>query len=386
MLLPRALVFLLSLTALCGCHRNRGGTALAGLPPVVAAAVLGGGSVVLDPYLTLALVGTLTLRNDLPVGTASGGIRFRVDVPAGSQADATDVLLAPGELRTVQVFTTLVLATALATTVYARYERGGDERAFPVDWQNVAGGNGALRICQLLGSGQLAALWYASLLLTPVGLLTRNSNPLVPQRLPQLAQEIRLIGALLGFFTLLELQAAFGLGVDTGTFPVGQGPEGFTVAATPTAPLADGEFCAFWMTTAAEIPVSDPNRFYQYAFVVDSDADPANNYLPAPAFPDDFFAGTDRWYELNHAPATGWQLRCRVVGPGNTLTVVPSGARAILRGDTWFLLVPRSEFQVANPPFRATSFGHAGDFGQNPPYDWSGDPTPPVAEGLRSWQ
>jgi hypothetical protein len=385
MLLTRSLVFLLSLVALSGCHRSRG-TTLANLPAVVAAAVLGGGPVALDPYLTLALVGTLTLCNELPVGTASGDIRFRVEVPAGSQAETNDVLLAPGELRAVQVFTTLALAAVLTATVHARYERGGDEREFPVSWQNAAGGNSALRICQLLGSGQLATIWYASLLLTPVGLLTRNSNPLVPQRLPQLAQEIRLIGALIGYFTLLELQAAFGPGIDTETFPIGQGPEGFTVAATPPAALADGQYCAFWMSTAAAIPIADPSRFYQYAFVVDSDANPANNYQPAPAFPDDFFGGTDRWYELNHAPATGWQLRCRVVGPGNTLTVVPTGARAILRDDTWFLLVPRSEFVIANPPFRATSFGHPGDFGQNPPHDWSGDPTPTVAEGLRSWQ
>ena len=120
--------------------------------------------------------------------------------------------------------------------------------------------------------------------------------------------------------------------------------------------------------------------------MLDSDASPANNYVASPQFQDDFFQGTDRWYELGYAPATGWTLRCRVVGAGNSISTVPSAARAILSGDTLLLVVPRSELGVPNPPFRATTFSHAGDFGQNPPYDWSGDPTPTVAEPLRSWQ
>ena len=91
-------------------------------------------------------------------------------------------------------------------------------------------------------------------------------------------------------------------------------------------------------------PPSYPAQRFQYAFVMDSDTNPAYNYVPAASFPNDFFAGTDRWYDLTYAPATGWQLACKQVGAGNAVTTVASGARAILRGDTLLLLVPQSEF------------------------------------------
>ena len=147
-----------------------------------------------------------------------------------------------------------------------------------------------------------------------------------------------------------------------------------------------GEYITFWMSVSDDIPLASPTELYQYAFVCDSDADVGNNFVPAPAFPDDFFGGTDRWYELNYAPGTGWSLRCRVVGAGNVITTVASSARAIIKGDSIVLVAPRSEFGVPNPPFRASTFAHLGDFGQNAPFTWSGDPTPTVAEGLQTWQ
>jgi len=384
--LPRALVLLLVLLSIPGCRSGKNGTAEAGLPALVAAAVLGGGRVLLDPLATRVLLGTILLQNALAVGTLNGNIRFLLAAQAGYEADEAEVVLGPGEQRTVAVYTTLLLATALTFPVFARYERGGDPREFPILWNNEAAASLAFLMCQQLGGGQLAVLWYASALLAQVGVLTSNSNRLVPQSLPLLLTEIRMFGALLAFFTLLELEDTFANTRGAVSFPDGQGPNGFTIPATPLAPLAAGEYAAFWLSTQAPIPLADPSKLYQYAFVMDSDTNPANNYVPSPAFADDFFGGTDRWYELSYSPANGWVLRCKVVGPGNTITTVASGARAILNGDTFVLFVPRSEFVVAHPPFRATTFCHNGDFGQNPPYEWSGDPTPTVAEGLRSWQ
>ena len=154
----------------------------------------------------------------------------------------------------------------------------------------------------------------------------------------------------------------------------------------PSVPLSQGEYCTFWMSVSEDIPIADPAKHYQYAFVMDSDTNPANNYTASPNFPNDFFQGTDRWYELAYAPQTGWQLRCKVVGPGNTITTTASAAHAVIRGDSIVLFVPRSEFVVSNPPFRATSFCHNGDFGLNPPHVGAGDPTPTVVEALHAWQ
>jgi hypothetical protein len=376
--------FVVLFGGLPACH-GRGGTTT--LPELaVAAAVTGGGRVLLDPLGTRVLLGTILLQNTLATSLVDGGIVFRLLLGAGYEADETEVVLTPGQRREIAIYTTLVVATSLTLAVRASYQRGGPDREYPVAWTNEAGGNRALQLLQLLQTAPIVALWYSSLVLAPVGVLTNNSNRLVPRRLPALAQEVRLYAALLLYLSLFELQTAFGGSADVATFPPGQGPEGFTVAATPSAPLAAGDHCVFTLAVQEPIPLADPTQRFQYAFVFDSDLAAGNNWVPAPAFLDDFFAGTDRWYELNYAPSTGWQLRCRTVAAGNVLATVPSAARAILSGDTLLLVVPRSEFVVANPPFRATTFAHLGDFGQNPPYTWSGDPTPTVAEGLRSWQ
>jgi hypothetical protein len=385
--LRSVLLAFLVLSSLAGCNGGRRNSTGTALPPEVLAAVTGGGRVFADPLATRFLLGTILLQNLLPVGTVGGVIRYQLLLASTFETDeGEDFELAPGEQRAIPVYTTLVAVRTLQLVVLANYVANGLQRTFNVDWTNESAQARAATLLQLVTASQVLALWYASGVLGPIGLLVLNSNLNVPQRVPAGPQEIRLYGALLFFLTQAQLLEAWG-GLDGGAiFPPGQGPEGFTVAATPSAPLAEGEHCFFWLTVQEPIPLADPAQLFQYAFVVDSDANPANNWVPAPAFPADFFKDTDRWYELNYAPASGWSLRCRVVGAGNTLTTVPSGARAILSGDTLLLVVPRSEFVLANPPFRATTFAHLGDFGQNPPFTWSGDPTPTVAEGLRSWQ
>jgi hypothetical protein len=385
--LPRALLLLLAFFTLPGCHRSRGGTADAQIPAIVAALVTGGGRVLLDPNATTRLMlGTILLRNTLAAGTANGDIRFFVRSGAGYEPDVGETVLAPGEQLSVAVYTTLAVASVLSLSVFARYELGTAEREFPLAWTNEAAASNGLELCQHLGSAQLAVLWYLSAWMSPVGLLALHSSASVPPRLPALLSEIRMLGAMVAYFSLLELQGMFQNANDSVSFPDGAGPYGFTVPASPLSPLQDGNYIAFWMSVQAPFPTADPAQRFQYAFVMDSDTNPANNYVPAASFPNDFFAGTDRWYDLTYAPATGWQLACKQVGAGNAVTTVASGARAILRGDTLLLLVPQSEFAVSNPPFRATSFAHQGDYGLNPPYTWSGDPTPAVAEGLHSWQ
>ncbi|MCB9878490.1 MAG: hypothetical protein H6835_12905 [Planctomycetes bacterium] len=390
----RLLVFLVVVFALFGCKNGRGGGNGVDVPAVVAATVLGGGPVVLNPLLTTVLaLGAIEIRNDTPAGTPDRDIDFVIDCPAGVDCSEFSGRLAPGEARVIQVLTTLATVAVVAITVRTIYALGGAERVIPVQWQNLAVGSRALALFTLISSPLFAPLWFAATALMPTGVLTKNSNPLVPQRLPALAQEVRLIGAIIGILTLIELQQLFGGGTPfVGSdgagpeFPLGAGPNGLTLATEPAATMAEGEYIAFYLSVSEDIPQASTSEFFQYAFVCDSDADPSNNFVASPAFADDFFAGTDRWYELTYAPTSGWAFRCKVVGAGNTITTVPSAARAILSEDTLIVLAPRSEFGVDHPAFRATTFAHKGDFGQNAPFDWSGDPSPTVDEPLLSWQ
>lgn len=387
--LRRLLIFLTVVVALFGCKRSKSGQVVVDVPAVVAAVVLGGGDVLLNPLAQSAfLVGLMTVRNDTPLGTVNGDIEYRVDCPEGCSVDRERVVLPPGESAQIQVFTTLVLAATITLTVFARYVAGATERAFPISWNNLGFGNAAFATLTLLSVPLFATLWAASAIVTAVGVETGQSNPLVPRRIPQRAQDVRLFGAVVGLLTIAQLIAIFGsLSGDGGElFPDGPGPNGYTVSASPGATLQQGNYITFWMNCDDDIPLSSTTEFYQYAFVCDSDLDPANNWVPAPAFPDDFFKGTDRWYELNYAPGGTWVLTCKQIGVGNTITTVQSGARAIINGDSIVMVVPQSEFAVTNPPFRVSTFAHTGDFGQNPPFTWSGDPTPTVAEGLHSWQ
>lgn len=384
----RAVIFLTIMMGLLSCKRSSNGNLVVDVPTVIAAAVLGGGDVLLNPVATTALlVGVIQLRNETAVGTVNGDMEFRVDCPAGCSADQETVVLRPGEVASVQIFTTLVLAAVLTVDVFARYLAGTSERAFPVAWNNLGFQNAAFATLTLISLPIFAVLWSASAVLSTVGVETKQSNPLVPRRVPALAQDVRLFGAVIGVLTVIQLVALFGgLGDGPVEFPEGQGPNGYTVSASPGETLQEGEYITFWMSVSDDIPLASTTEFFQYAFVCDSDANPANNFVPAPAFPDDFFGGTDRWYELNYSPTNGWALTCKQVSTSNSISIVPSGARAIIQGDSIVMVVPRNEFSVPNPPFRCSTFAHLGDFGQNPPFTWSGDPTPTVEEGLHTWQ
>ena len=56
---------------------------------------------------------------------------------------------------------------------------------------------------------------------------------------------------------------------------------------------------------ADDIPLADATSSFQHAFVFDADGSTANNYVPPVAYPDDFLAGTDKWYQLFYAPQGG---------------------------------------------------------------------------------
>ena len=90
---------------------------------------------------------------------------------------------------------------------------------------------------------------------------------------------------------------------------------------------------------------------------------------------------SDRWYEATYSPSEGWKLKV-TDARNNNFTEIASAARVIISENAFVLVVPASEFSVAEPAYRVTAFCHEGDFGLNPGSFWSADVEPPVAEGL----
>jgi len=173
---------------------------------------------------------------------------------------------------------------------------------------------------------------------------------------------------------LLDLSPAAAQRLFGSVFPCGAGPAGRTICAS-SQPAPAGRYVFLIVKFEGDIPLNDPTRLYQYAFVFDADGRTNNNFQPSPQFPNDFFAFTDKWYELNYSPQAGWRARVRDVR--RRLAEVPSNARFVIAGRELAVFIPVSEFDIPVPTFRATAFCHTGDFGlQGGP--WSGDYFPPV--------
>lgn len=164
-------------------------------------------------------------------------------------------------------------------------------------------------------------------------------------------------------------------------YPCGDGPNGRTLCASGGL-FPEGEVVMVAMIAQTAIPLADPTHHHQYAFVFDADGDPDNNYEASPDFPDDFFQGTDLWYQAMYSPAAGWSLQA-VSARGGEIAAVPSAARIVIDGDTMVALVPASELGDQEcPEHRMTAFTHLGDWGMEDPHVWMGDAEPPVDLGL----
>ena len=206
-----------------------------------------------------------------------------------------------------------------------------------------------------------------------------NSNPLLTAYIPE--PEVEGIGRVRDAEDIdVNLTFKINFRKQGPLFPCGDGPNGYTVCPDVAAALPEGET---WLILShifdADVPLADPANYYQYGFVFDADGDPDNNYVPLAQFANDFYQGTDLWYSVEYSPAGGWNLIV-TDARNNTFSSVASAARAIISGNTIVLAVPYSEFSAETVWFRLTSFRHSGDYGQNPPYDWSSDYHPRLDE------
>jgi hypothetical protein len=143
---------------------------------------------------------------------------------------------------------------------------------------------------------------------------------------------------------------------------------------------AQGEVAVVAMGLDADVATT-PTHYYQYGFVFDTDGDPGNNYLASEAYPRDFFQGTDRWYQLTGAPATGWDFSVHGMVGGMPVHVA-SNATVLAFANGLVLLAPLDELGVADDiGFRITAFRHEGNWLAD---DWSGDCYPDVGAPLQA--
>lgn len=141
------------------------------------------------------------------------------------------------------------------------------------------------------------------------------------------------------------------------------------------------QWLVFGATFGAAIPVDDATLSYQYAFVLDSDGDSANNYQASARYPADFFDGTDTWFQLTTGPAGQWEFDASK----NALDVeaLDIGHEGLSITDATMIIgvdagtIPAQD----GAGWRVTSFAHTGDYGQNGSW-WSGDVEPPVGSQL----
>jgi len=159
-------------------------------------------------------------------------------------------------------------------------------------------------------------------------------------------------------------------------FPCGAGALGTTVCAWSDEPPT-GAWAAIVAQFAGEIPFDDDVYWFQYGVVFDADGDTTNNYVPSEAYPNDFWAGTDLWYQLRDTPNVEWEV---LVHDHQLRSGIPSNARFVIAGSELGLFVPVSELQLPDSTFRVTSFSHTGDWGATGV--WSGDYYPQVGEPL----
>lgn len=228
----------------------------------------------------------------------------------------------------------------------------------------------------LVGGDNFAQTEIATATPQATGNTVVNSNPAITPKVPEAAIEISRKYQGIIDLTLEQAQNLFeSLLKQEPTFPCGAGPEAFTVCPAGPSPVVAGEYFICAMVVQEDVPLEDPTNLYTYAFVFESDDNPDNDWVPFPDFPNDYYQGTDLWYELAYSPGTGWRLQVTSVVdvfPSSQTQPLETSARGIILGRAIVLLIPVAEFE-ATPGFRLNTFRHAGDFGQNPPFNWSAD-------------
>lgn len=132
---------------------------------------------------------------------------------------------------------------------------------------------------------------------------------------------------------------------------------------------ADEDVLVYAVKLAEPFALDDPSRRYQYAVVLDSDDDDANNWQYQGEFVNDFFQGADRWIVAEWT-AEGWTLTVSSVDASQAVTIVSSTARAVIFEDSILFYVSAADVSVERPGYRLTAYGDDGNY---TPTDRGGD-------------
>lgn len=116
----------------------------------------------------------------------------------------------------------------------------------------------------------------------------------------------------------------------TRALPRGEGPVGLTLCGTPGT-IAAGDYELVVATFGDDIPLDYAYSYFQHAVVFDADGDTDNNYEPPLQYVDDFFGGSDMWFQLFYDPALGFSLKV-VDARISTSNPVSSNARMVIAG------------------------------------------------------
>jgi hypothetical protein len=326
---------------------------------------------------------------------SAGDVKFDLKDPSDSlQATPSSGVLKPGEQVIISIVAlALVAYTTTTLTMTCQYADAVSLDKLVVPFAFALMPPAAFVMSLISGSDpQVFKLFLAGLIFGAIAKVVQYSRAgTLRNRTPLLRYtEIVLLALITMALTAENFGANFYRSVNSPeaslavNFPPGQGGIGYTLHANKEVDMAPGEFYMFSSMMQRPIPIEDsePKNLHTYAFVIDSDGAAANNWKPAPAFPNDFWKDTDRWYQITYSKADGWKMIVSQVDANNKVTEVASAARAIIVDDAIVLVVPKSEIPGPNAKWRATTFVHQGDFGFNFPYVWSGDVERPVDQPL----
>jgi len=229
---------------------------------------------------------------------------------------------------------------------------------------------------QLLGSIDSGAALVSQLssnsTRVSAGQATQHSDPLVPDKEPTEPGTDIIRFGLVGRIMLQPDLDAFEM-----NFPLGNGPNGTTIADNAGLPLLPGYYFFAFQQTVGDLPFANPTRFYQYSAVFDHDGNTSNNYVPPAQFANDFWKGADLAFSLEKNPSSTLTLKVFDMRDSVFLTLT-TASRAIYDGPVLIFMFRQEDFpsMVQYPGYRTTAFSHEGSFGIPPPHIWSGSVRP----------
>lgn len=205
------------------------------------------------------------------------------------------------------------------------------------------------------------------------GLATKWSSSTlgVPDKAPSARTDLRQIGVLRSYFDQPALDDFAAM------FPAGHGNYAYRFDASPAATLEPGFYTIAYGNLRANFPIDVQDRHFQYAFVWDRDGDRSNDYQGTPPFDQDFFQGSDTWFQLQKQPNQPWSFTVQDARNGSVRSRI-SKAVALVCDDVFAMLLSDDEYDelLYSAKFRATAFEHGGDYGLAAPHDWFGSVRP----------